>query len=122
MSTPIPADMTPQQLLALLTSELSASGSVPITAATTENPDAPSLTLREAVAALYWSNEALVNMNGEGSTFGNRPWPPTELDNLLGHVLSMRAEGLITQALLASLCENVGLDTAKIIAEARAAL
>jgi hypothetical protein len=122
MSAPVPADITPQQLLALLTSELSASGSQPINASTAANPDEPNKTLRQAIGEIYWGTQALVDLKGAGSAYGDRPWPPNVPDNLLGQILSLRAEGLITQALLAALAEAAGIDTAKVIEEARAAL
>jgi hypothetical protein len=103
--------MTPQQLLALLVSELSASGSVPLQA---EDPSHPNLTLREAIAAILWKETFLLDLTG-------RPRDPRLKDDAYGHILSMRAEGLITQALVTAVAEAAKIDTATVIAQAKAA-
>lgn len=46
------------------------------------------------------------DVNG-GSTLGNRPTPPNQGDNQFGHVLSMRAEGLINQAILQAIVNKL---------------
>lgn len=101
MTTP---QETPQQLFALLLSELSASGSVPLPA---EEPGKPNLTLREAIAAILWKNTFQLDL-------ADRPRNPNEKDDLYGHILSLRAEGLQNQALLVALCDVVKIDVKSI--------
>jgi hypothetical protein len=109
--TPPPAPPTVDQVLASLVSELSASGSLPLAA---EDPTQPNLTLRGAIQAILWKNTTLLDLT-------DRPRDPTLQDDLYGHVLNLRAEGLITQALLTALAEAAKIDTATVIAEAKAA-
>jgi hypothetical protein len=108
--TDVPADITPQQLLALLTAELSASGAEPLVDA-----DGTKLTLRTAVGRILWKNTFLLDLT-------DRPRPPGEKDDLYGHVVSARAEGLQNQALLAAICEAANIDVAGVLADAKAAL
>lgn len=61
--------------------------------------------------------EALV-----GQRLTGRPWHPDKADDLLGHVLSMRAEGLVTQAIIVALAEANGIDVQRIYQEVRDAL
>jgi hypothetical protein len=114
--------LTPQQLFDQLLSELSASGSVPINANTDENPNTPNLTLRQAIASLYWQQLAAVQMEGTDSQYGSRPFPMWVTDNQLGHILSMRAEVLECRALLRALCEqaNPPINVDTIVAGVRA--
>lgn len=51
-----------------------------------------------------------------------RPWHPSKADDMFGHVLSARSEGLLTQALLVALCEANGVDVQSIYEEVRDAL
>ena len=99
------APQTPAELFALLLSELSASGSVPLPA---EDPTQPNLTLREAVAAILWKNTFPLDLT-------DRPRSPNQTDDLYGHVLNARAEGLQNQALLAALCVKAGIDVTAIL-------
>lgn len=101
-----------EQLLAMLVTELSASGSDTLPA---EDPTQPNLTLRQAIKAILWKTTFELDLTG-------RPRDPSLSDDLYGHILSMRAEGLITQALVTSLCEAAKIDTATIIADAKGAL
>ena len=103
---------TPQQLFALLLAELSASGSVPLPA---EEPGKPNLTLREAVAAILWKSTFQLGL-------GDRPRDPSEKDDLYGHVLSLRAETLQNQALLAALCDVVKIDVKSVLAAVKESL
>lgn len=104
---------TPEQAFATLMQELSASASTPLTASTDTVP-APNLTLREAVNAILWVTNAAVDMAGTGSANGPRPWSPTIPDTILGHVLSLRLEGLITQAIVTELAAKAGVDVVTI--------
>lgn len=87
-----------------LAQELSASQSSPLTA-----PDGKTqLTLREAVSFI-------LEKTTRSLTLHNRPVQPTLPDDLYGHILSLRAEQLQTQALIAALCQHLGLDVAEIV-------
>lgn len=97
------AQMTPQQAFATLTQELSASGSQPLL----DNDGTTHFTLRGAIARILWKVNFLLPLK-------NRPLSPTKKDDLYGHVLSLRAEGLITQAILANLAARLGTDVTTI--------
>jgi hypothetical protein len=94
MTTP----STPQQALAILTQELSASASTPLL-----DNDGSKFTLRGAIARILWKVNFLLPLN-------DRPKPPNVPDDLYGHVLNLRAEGLITQAILTDLAARLGTD------------
>jgi hypothetical protein len=96
-------------LLTQLVNELSASGSIELLA----EDGVTKLTLRKAVAAILWKETFLLDLT-------DRPRDPTLTDDLLGHILNMRAEVLINQELLAAIGEALKLDTATIIADAKA--
>lgn len=117
-ATPPPDNPTVDQVLTYLIQELSASGDTPLTAAT-NTVSAPDLTLRGAIQAILWITNAAVDMKGTDDATG-RPFPPSAPDTILGHILSMRAEGLITQALIADLAAASGRDVTTIIANAKA--
>jgi hypothetical protein len=89
---------TPQELYALYMSELSASGSTPLL-----DNDGTAFTLRGAIGRILWKVNYLLGLL-------NRPLAPTQSDDLYGHVLSMRAEHLITQAILTDLAARLGSD------------
>lgn len=116
MTTPTP--MTPEQALTILIQELSASGNTPLTASTKTVP-APELTLRQAVNAILWITNAAVDMKGTDDATG-RPFPPNTPDTILGHILSLRAEVLQTQAILADLASSLGRDVPTLLANAKA--
>lgn len=97
--------MDPVALFALLAQELSASGSTPLTAATDTVP-APHLSARGALQAILWITNAAVDMKGTSGP-SERPFPPGTPDTILGHILSLRAEQLQTQALLSALITAV---------------
>jgi hypothetical protein len=102
--SPLPgAPMTPQELYELLLRELSASGSVKIT-----TPEGDQLTLREAIEQIFWKERGWHDLRG------GRPRHPSQQDDQLGQVLSMRAEGLFTQALLYELAKKSGIDVASV--------
>ena len=103
--------MTPQELYELLLRELSASGSVKIT-----TPEGDNITLREAVEQIYWKER------GPHGLEGGRPRHPGKKDDQLGQVLSMRAEGLFTQALVAELARRAGVDVKGIYAAVQRSL
>lgn len=109
---PIPegGQMTPQELYELLLRELSASGAVKI-----NTPEGDTLTLREAIEQIFAKERGWYALEG-------RPRHPGEQDDQLGHVLSGRAEGLFNQALLVSLAEKAGIDTAKLYAQVQGSL
>jgi hypothetical protein len=109
MTTP-DAALTPQQAFQTLVQELSASGSQPL-----QDNDGSLFTLRGAIARILWKVNFLLPLI-------NRPLPPTQTDDLYGHVLSMRAEGLITQALVTDMAARVGSDVATIRANVLANL
>lgn len=96
-----------------LIQELSASGSTPLTAST-DTVTAPNLTLRGAIGAILWKTNAAVDMKGTSGP-SERPFAPGTPDDLLGHVLSMRAEQLQTQSLVSALIS--ALAQAKIIGQ-----
>ena len=98
MSTP----QTPQQALAVVAQELSASASDPLL----DNDGTP-FTLRGAIKRILWKVNFLLPLS-------NRPVPPTQKDDLYGHVLSLRAEHLFTQAILADLAARLGTDVVAI--------
>jgi hypothetical protein len=97
-----PSQMTPQQAFATLTQELSASGSQPLL-----DNDGTKFTLRTAIARILWKVNFLLPLK-------SRPLPPTQSDDLYGHVLSLRAEHLITQAILTDLAARLGTDVTAI--------
>lgn len=118
-AVPPPANPSVDQALTYLIQELSASGDTALTASTDTVP-APNLTLRSAVQAILWITNAAVDMKGTDSATNGRPFPPTTADTILGHILNMRAEGLITQAIVADLASALGRDVKTIIANAKA--
>lgn len=67
-----------------------------------------------AIQSILWKETYLLDLT-------DRPRDPSAPDDQFGHVLSMRAEGLITQALVASLCEAAKIDVAAVIANTKAA-
>jgi hypothetical protein len=99
-------------LLALLITELSASGSLPLPA---EDPAQANLTLRGAIQAILWKETFELDLT-------DRPRSPSLKDDAYGHLLSMRAEGLITQALVTAVAEAAKVDTASVIAAVKAAM
>lgn len=115
VTTPNP--MSPEQALTTLIQELSASGQTPLTAATKTVP-APNLTLRQAVQAILWITNAAVDMKGTDDAAG-RPFPPSASDTILGHILSLRAEVLQTQAIVADLAAALGRDVKTLMANAQ---
>src|ERR1700761_5286814 len=80
--------VTPQELYDKLLTELSASGSQKIT-----TPEGEDLTLREAVAQIFGKLRTIY-------TLADRPRDPGQGDDMYGHVMNARAEGLYTQALI----------------------
>jgi hypothetical protein len=106
-----PAQMTPQQAFQILTQELSASGSQPLL----DNDGTTKFTLRGAIARILWKVNFLLPL-------ANRPLSPTQADDLYGHVLSLRAEHLITQAVLVNLAARLGTDVTTIQNQVKASL
>jgi Domain of unknown function (DUF4185)/Peptidase_C39 like family len=99
-----------QALYELLLRELSASGSTPIT-----TPEGVRITLREAIEEIFWKERGPHGLSG-------RPRHPNITDDQLGHVLSMRAESLFTQALTYELAKRAGVDVAAIYAAVQRSL
>ena len=100
--------MTPQELYNLLLRELAASGSEPIT-----TPEGDNLTLRQAVEQIFWK------ARGWHGLEGGRPRHPNVKDDQLGQILSMRAEGLFTQACVVALADKYDIDTAALFKRVR---
>lgn len=78
-----------EELISLLVKELSASGSVAIL-----DNDGKKRTLRQALEAIHWKEIKTLRLGSD------RPRHPQEEDDQYGHILSSRAEGLMTLALL----------------------
>jgi len=98
MTTPT----SPQQAMGILAQELGASASTPLL-----DNDGTKFTLRGAIGRILWKVNFLL-------TLSQRPLPPTQKDDLYGHVLSLRAEHLITQAILTDLAARLGTDVTTI--------
>ncbi len=94
-----------QQLNQFLLNELSASAGQPLL-----DNNGQKFTLRGAIARILWKVNYLLPLT-------NRPVDPRKVDDLYGHVLSMRMEGLRTQALVAALCERAGVDVQAVFAK-----
>lgn len=107
---PMTDTLTPQQLYELLLRELSASGSTKIT-----TPEGDQLTLREAIEQVFHKERGLHGLE-------QRPRHPGQTDDQLGQVLSARAEGLFTQALLYELAKRSGIDVAGIYRQVQGSL
>ena len=103
-------DLTPQQLNQLLLNELSASAGQPLL-----DNDGSKFTLRGAVARILWKVNFLLPLT-------DRPVDPRKADDLYGHILSLRVEGLRTQALLAALCERAGINAQTVFANVEESL
>jgi hypothetical protein len=99
------SDLTPQQLNQLLLNELSASAGQPLL-----DNDGTKFTLRGAVARILWKVNFMLPLK-------DRPVDPRKADDLYGHILSMRLEGLRTQALLAALCQQAKIDVGAVFAK-----
>lgn len=103
---------TPEQAFGLIASELSASASSPLL----DNDDpAKPFTLRTAIGRILWKVNHVLPL-------ANRPVAPTIKDDQYGHVLSLRTEHLITQAILTDLAARLGTDVNKIRAQVIASL
>jgi hypothetical protein len=110
MSTPNPTTITTaNQALAVIIPELSASGETPIL----DVDGTTTLTLRQAVSRVFSKITTIL-------TLSQRPVSPPAGDDLYGHILSMRAEQLITQAIVADLASSMGRDVNTLIANAKA--
>lgn len=96
---------TPQETYAMLVQELSASGDQPLNAST-EHFAQPNLTLRQAIGLILWKQAASLTL----ADYGGRPRDPKTSDDMYGHLLSLRAEVLINQAILADLAARMGTD------------
>lgn len=91
---------TPQQTFQTLVTELSASGSAPLL----DNDDpAKPFTLRTAISRILWKVNQTLGLT-------NRPKDPKVKDDLFGQVLNLRAEQLITQAIITDLAARLGTD------------
>ena len=104
------AEMSQAQLNQLLLNELSASAGQPLL-----DNNGTKFTLRGAIARILWKVNFLLPLT-------NRPVDPRQPDDLYGHVLSMRVEGLRTQALLAALCERNGINVGQVFDQVRKSL
>lgn len=90
-----------------LLAELSASGSEPIV-----DPQGNSLTLRGAVRSIFDKIRTIYRLDA-------RPLDPRRGDDLYGHILSLRAEGLITQHMVAAMADKLGLDSRLLYQQAK---
>lgn len=99
---------TPEDALGVVAQELSASASTPLL----DNDDlAKPFTLRTAIGRILWKVNQVLPLT-------NRPVAPTVKDDLFGQVLSLRAEHLITQAILTDLAARLGTDVNALRAKA----
>lgn len=103
MTNPLPT-LTPEQLLALITQELTASGNTLLTS----HDGGPPLTLRQAIAALLWKTTFPLNLS-------NRPLPPTAQDDAYGHILTTHAISLQVLALVAAMSQTMGIPVTPIL-------
>lgn len=101
MTSPTPLPVALQTLV----QELSASGSEPLL-----DNDGTKFTLRGAIRRILWKENFLL-------TLASRPVLPTQPDDQYGHVLSLRAEHLVTQAILVELAGKLGVDVVGIRAK-----
>ena len=101
---------TPNQAFQVLMTELSASASQPLL-----DNDGTKFTLRGAIGRILWKTNFLLPL-------ASRPVSPNKKDDLYGHVLSMRAEHLQTQAIVADLAARLGTDVTKIMNDVRTGL
>lgn len=96
--------MTPNEAFQKLMTELSASASDPLL----DNDDpAKPFTLRGAIKRILWKVNQCLPLT-------NRPVNPKQKDDLFGHVLSLRAEHLVTQAILTELAGKLGVNVVQI--------
>lgn len=102
MTTPDPNQASLSASLQTLLQELAASSSDPL-----QDNDGSKFTLRQAIGRILWKVNFLLPLI-------NRPISPTQQDDLYGHVLSLRAEHLITQAILTDLAARLGTDVTTI--------
>lgn len=101
---------TPEQALATVAAELSASASEALL-----DPTGTPLTLRGAIKSVLTKVTLPLSLQ-------DRPHTPAQTDDLYGHVLSLRAEQLITQALVTDLAAALGRDVTALRANAIASL
>lgn len=90
---------TPNEAFTVLLKELSASASDPIV-----SPDGGNVTLRGAVKEIYGKTRGWLKLSPD------RPRSPKDYDDLFGHVLSIHAEVLINQVIIADLAGRLGTD------------
>lgn len=107
--------MTPQEAFAALMRELSASASTPLNASTEADPQ-DNLSLRQAIGQILWKEAALVDLRGD------RPRHPAQVDDQLGHLLSLRVEVLQILALVADFCASQGRPVVKILNDVKESL
>lgn len=103
-------DVDAQTLYELLLKELAASGSEPIV-----TPEGGKLTLRQAVEQIFWKERGWHDLKG-------RPRHPSQSDDQLGQILSLRAELLFTQALVVAIADHFELDAEGIYAQVKESL
>jgi len=102
MADPLSAN----QALSQVAAELSASASTPIL-----DTDGTLVTLRTAVGRVFTKITEVLKLT-------SRPESPTAPDDLYGHLLSLRAEHLITQAILTDLAASMGRDVTTLRSQA----
>lgn len=91
--------------LVKLVGELAASGDDPITA-----PDGTPRTLRGAIKDIFGKTRTVFRLDG-------RPIDPRKGDDLVGHVLSLRAEVQILRGITTELAKAQGVDINAVTAQ-----
>lgn len=92
------SDPTIEEFEQQLLNQLAASADIKIV-----SPEGKELTLREAVEQMFVKLRTIYTLYG-------RPRNPLQSDDLYGHVMNTRAEGLITQQLVAKIAAKNGIN------------
>lgn len=92
------SDPTIEEFEQELLNQLAASADIKIISSEGEE-----LTLREAVEQMFVKLRTIYSLYG-------RPRSPLQPDDLYGHVMNARAEGLVTQQLIAQLAAKSGIN------------
>ena len=71
--------------------------------------------MRQAIEEIFWKERGWHDMT-------ERPRHPASSDDQLGHVLSARAEGEFTQAVVVAIADKMGIDVQKLYDQVKASL